>query len=153
MCTQSWLTLWDPKNCSPGGSSVHGISQERVLEWVAISFSGDLPFPGVQSTFSTASLLEPKPATCVKPCLHLVALHRTVAENSKTDKRAYSSGFRGAQNVPAVQETQVQSLGWEDPLEKGGQLAPVFFPGESHGQRSWWATVHRVTKSRPWPSD
>ena len=28
-----------------------------------------------------------------------------------------------------------QSLGWEDPLEKGMVPAPVFFPGESHGQR------------------
>ena len=36
-------------------------------------------------------------------------------------------------NPPAVQETQVQSLGWEDPLEKGGQPTPVFVPGESQG--------------------
>ena len=36
-------------------------------------------------------------------------------------------------NLPAVQETQVQSLGWEDPLEKGGQPTPVFVPGESQG--------------------
>ena len=33
-------------------------------------------------------------------------------------------------------ETQVQSLGWEDPLEEGMQLTPVFLPGKSHGQRS-----------------
>ena len=31
---------------------------------------------------------------------------------------------------------QVQSLGLEDPLEKGIQPTPVFLPGESHGQRS-----------------
>ena len=31
--------LWDPQDCSPPGSSVHGISQARILEWVAISFS------------------------------------------------------------------------------------------------------------------
>ena len=36
---QSCLTLCNPKNCSPPGSSVHGILQSRVLEWVAISFS------------------------------------------------------------------------------------------------------------------
>ena len=30
---------WDPMDCSPPGSSVHGISQARILEWVAISFS------------------------------------------------------------------------------------------------------------------
>ena len=36
---QLCLTLWDPKDCSPPGSSVHGILQARILEWVAISSS------------------------------------------------------------------------------------------------------------------
>ena len=37
--TQSCLTLCDPMDYSLTGSSVHGIFQARVLEWVAISFS------------------------------------------------------------------------------------------------------------------
>ena len=37
---QSCLTLGDPMDCSPPGSSVHGIFQARVLEWGAIAFSG-----------------------------------------------------------------------------------------------------------------
>ena len=36
---QSYPTLWYPMDCSPPGSSIHGIFQARVLEWVAISFS------------------------------------------------------------------------------------------------------------------
>ena len=36
---QSCLTLRDPTDCSLPGSSIHGIFQARVLEWVAISFS------------------------------------------------------------------------------------------------------------------
>ena len=36
---KSWLTLCDPMNCSLPGSSIHGISQASILEWVAISFS------------------------------------------------------------------------------------------------------------------
>ena len=32
-------TPCDPKDCSPPGSSVHGILQERILEWIVISFS------------------------------------------------------------------------------------------------------------------
>ena len=36
---QSCPTLSDPVDCSPPGSSVHGIFQARALEWVAISFS------------------------------------------------------------------------------------------------------------------
>ena len=38
-------------------------------------------------------------------------------------------------NLPAMQETQVQSLGQEDPLEKGMAIHSVFLPGESHGWR------------------
>ena len=36
---QSYPTLSDPMDCSPPGSSVHGIFQASVLEWVAIAFS------------------------------------------------------------------------------------------------------------------
>jgi len=39
-------------------------------------------------------------------------------------------------NPPGIQETQVQSLGQEGPLEEGMATTPVFLPGESHGQRS-----------------
>ena len=47
--SQSCLTLSDPMNCSLPGSSVHGIFQARVLQWVAIAFSG----------------------TCVYKCIHI----------------------------------------------------------------------------------
>ena len=36
---QSCPTLCDPVDCSPPGSSIHGILQARIMEWVAISFS------------------------------------------------------------------------------------------------------------------
>ena len=39
-------------------------------------------------------------------------------------------------NLPAVQKTKVQSLGWEDPLEKAMAMHSVFLLAESHGQRS-----------------
>ena len=40
-------------------------------------------------------------------------------------------------NPPAMQETWVRSLGWEDPLEKG-KATPVFWPGDFHGLYSPW---------------
>ena len=43
-------TLCDPMDCSPPDSSVHGILQARILEWVAISFSRGLPQPGIEPT-------------------------------------------------------------------------------------------------------
>ena len=39
-------------------------------------------------------------------------------------------------NLPTMQETQVQSLGWEDPLEKATATHSSILPGEFHGQRS-----------------
>jgi len=41
-----------------------------------------------------------------------------------------------AKNLPAMWETWVLSLGWEDPLEKEMATTPVFLPGKSHGRRS-----------------
>ena len=45
-------------------------------------------------------------------------------------------------------ETWVQSLGWEDPLEKKKIPTPVFWPGEFHGQY-----IHGVARSQMWLRD
>ena len=50
--TQSCLTLCDPVDCSPPGSSLHGILQARILEWVAISFSRGSSWPRDQTQVS-----------------------------------------------------------------------------------------------------
>ena len=50
-------------------------------------------------------------------------------------------------NLPAMQETWVQSLGWEDPLKKGMATHSSVLAGESHGQRGLRAVVHGVTES------
>ena len=42
-------------------------------------------------------------------------------------------------NLPAKRETRVQSLGWEDPLEKGRLPTSVFWPGEFHELYSPWS--------------
>ena len=52
-------------------------------------------------------------------------------------------------NPPAMWETWVPSLGWEDSLEKEMATHSVLLPRKSHGRRSLvQATVHGVTKSR-----
>ena len=54
LVTQSYLTLCDPMDCShpPPGSSVHGILQARILEWVAISFSRGSSLPRARTHVS-----------------------------------------------------------------------------------------------------
>ena len=51
--TQECPTLCDPVHCSPRGSSVHGIFQARIPEWVAISYTRDLSDPGTKTGFHT----------------------------------------------------------------------------------------------------
>ena len=60
----------------------------------------------------------------------------------KQQKRGFPYDSDGKESA-CPQESWVQSLGWEDPLEEAQQPTPVFLPGESHGQRS-------LVGYRPW---
>ena len=55
LVTQSCPTLCDSVDCSPPGSSVHGILQARILEWVAISYSRGSSWPRNQTWVSCIS--------------------------------------------------------------------------------------------------
>ena len=75
--TQLCPTLRDPMDCSPPGSSVHGISQARVLEWGAIAFSEVFTIHYLKKERTTDFRLlnitfQKKPQTKTKPypCLH-----------------------------------------------------------------------------------
>ena len=52
LVTQLCLTLCNPMDCSPPGSSVHRVFQARILEWVAISFSRESSRPKDQTHVS-----------------------------------------------------------------------------------------------------
>ena len=69
---QSCPTLCDPVNCSLPGSSLYGILQARVLEWVAISFSRGSSNSGIEprsSAFQADALTSEPPGTL--DCLNL----------------------------------------------------------------------------------
>ena len=69
---------------------------------------------------------------------------------------SYSRTSLVAQTVKrlsTMQETRVQALGWEDPLEKEWQPTPVLLPGKSLGQGACWTKVYGVAKSRTRLSD
>lgn len=73
---QLCLTLWDPTDSNPPGSSVHGTLQASTLQWVAISFPGDLPNPG-GSCVSVPPALEvgSLPLSRQAPCSDHTSLH------------------------------------------------------------------------------
>ena len=75
--SQSCLILWDLMDCSPSGSSVHGIFQARILAWVTIPFSRDLPNPGIKArhpALQADSLLSEPPGKPRKPQIRVYLL-------------------------------------------------------------------------------
>ena len=57
VCAQLCSTFCNPMNCRPLGSTVHGIFQTRILEWVAISFSRGSSWPRDQTQGSCVSCI------------------------------------------------------------------------------------------------
>ena len=69
LATQSCLTLCDPILCSPPGSSVHGILQARILEWVAMP--------------SSRGSSGPKDCTCISGIGRRILYHCTTWETPR----------------------------------------------------------------------
>ena len=77
MCSVTWscLTLCDPKDCSPPGSSLCRILQARLLEWIAMPSPGILPSPGIEPASPVSPSLQEDslPAEPLgKPLSHLI---------------------------------------------------------------------------------
>ena len=82
-------------DCIPPDSSVHGILQARILEWVAIPLSRDLPDPGIESgspTLRTDSLEPPG-----KPILTLRKLHNLSKVTQLVSKTLFHSATQNKQ--------------------------------------------------------
>ena len=132
-CSKLSPDLCDPMDCSLPGSSVHGIFEARILQWVAISYQGLFPIQG-----SKLHLLHlPYWQADSLPLCHLESSgFKLYKINFFTE---YIYGFLIAQlikNPPAMQETWVWSLFGKIPWRKKKLPTPVFWPGEFHGLQS-----------------
>ena len=106
-------------DCSLPVSSVHGIFQARVLEWGAIAFSELVKFIETEG-FPDSSAGKESPCSAEDPS-SIPGLGRSAGEGIGYPLQ-YSWASLVAQlvkNLPAMRDTWVQSLGWEDTLEKG----------------------------------
>ena len=102
--SNSVVWLCDPMDCSLLGFSVHGILQARILDWVAIPFSMrdskhsvKLYWMNEINEYFNQQI----------NCIYLFSLRLWASLVAQLVK-----------NLPAIRETWVWSLGWEDPLEK-----------------------------------
>ena len=150
---QSCPTLNDPMDCSPPGSSVHGIFQARILEWGAIAFSDYTLY------------LEPKASLVAQLVKNPPAMQETLFDSWvgkifwRRD-RLPTPVFLGFPGGSDCKESACNAgdLGMIPGLGRS--------PGGRHGNPLWysclenpmdrgacWATVHGVTKSRTQLSD
>ena len=104
-------------DCSQPGSSVHGIFQARILEWVAISYS-DIRHKILEKIKFFEKFTEVIFCVCVCVCLRTSLVAQTV------------------KRLSTKRETRVRSLGREDHWRRKWQSTPVLLPGKSQGQRS-----------------
>ena len=171
---QLCLTLCDPMDCSPPGSSIHGIFQARVLEWVASSFSRGSSRPRDWTWISRivgrhftvwATRMEIR-----KVCLWLLISHlsQCVVECDHPALHCPLVSTLGGIFVPVCcycclvamsglpwrlsgKESAVQSLGQEDPLEEGMATHSSHLAWRIPMERgAWWATALGVTKIQMW---
>ena len=132
---QSCPNLCDLMDHSLPGPSVYGIFQARILEWVAMPSSRDLPKRVIKPASLTSPVLAGGIFTTELPGkLNIVYI---LTENCKIAHHLIASLMdQTVKNLPAMQKTAVRSLNLDDPWRKEWLSTPVFLPGDVHGQRS-----------------
>ena len=143
-CLESCPTC-DTMDCSLPGSSVHGISQARILEWIAISFSRGSSQPRNRTHLS---------------CIVRQVLYHWATREALLSNYSY---FLRVLFLVGGSDGKVSAYNAGDPGSMPGSGRP---PGEGNGNPlqypylensmdggAWWATVHGVTKSRTRLSD
>ena len=147
---QSCLTLCNSMNCSPPGSSVHGILQARILELVAMPSSRDLPNPGIKPLslkslalsggfFSTSA--NRKALIGITECKSSFPLYNWASQVALVVKNPPANV--GDIRVVALIPGSGSSSG-------GGHGNPLQYPCLENpiDRGAWQATNHRVTKSQ-----
>ena len=150
---QSCPTIWDPIHCSLPGSSVHGIFQARILEWIAIFFSRGSSWPRNQTQVS-----------CVAGRFFIDWAMREARRprfNSWVGKIHWR---KDRLPTPVFLGFPCDSDGKESACN-AGDLGSIPGMGRSPGERKGFPlqysglensmdyTVHRVTKSQTWLSN
>ena len=140
VCDQSlqlWLTLCNAMDSSLPGSSVHGVLQARILEWVAMPSSR-----GYTHTHTHTH-------THIHICLYTytsviriyIYIYIDFPSGSDGKESAYNAGDLGS--IPGLGRSLGKGHG--NPLQYSCLV-------NSMERGSWWATGHGVTKSRTWLS-
>ena len=118
-------TLCNPMDCSPSGSSVHGILQARILEWGAIPFSRDLPNLRRQILYHWAT--------------------KKALSNAASDTDAFHQSSASCWRIPRMEPGRLQSVRSQesDTIERLITQTLCCEKGENHSQ--WWKQKNQLT--------
>ena len=132
-------TLCGPRGCSPPGSSVHGILQARILEWVAMPSSSGFSRPRDRTRISYISCTSTAWEAQIIRCPYFNKLEKAMTPHSSTlawkipwmeePGRLHSMGSLGIGHDWATSLWLFTFMHWR----RKWQPTPVFLPGESQG--------------------
>ena len=149
---QWYATLCNPMDFSPVGSSIHGISQTRIMEWIAISFFGEsfqpefepvsLTFPTLTGEFFTTSTSkEAQSSPCCCPVAQSCLTLCDPMDCSMPD-------FSVLHHLPEHTQTRVHWV--DDAIQSSHPLSspslPTFNLSQHQGLFQWVGSSHQVAK-------
>ena len=144
MCTFSHVQFCSPMNCSPLVSSVHGLFQARILEWVAMPFSRASSWPRDRTPISCIGrqILYHCVTWMIQGFFTSILLFQDFPGGSEGKASVYNEGDPGS----------IPGSGWSPGEGNGNPLQYSCLENPMDGG-IWSATVHGVGKSWTWLSD
>ena len=127
-------TLWDSTDCSPADSSVHGILQARILQWLPFPSSGDLPNPGTEPEAPACQAVFYPWATWEAPLATLLKLKFEFL-NYTSHILMLIDTFGCWLLYWTVKHDCVPKLKMQDSLKQGKNYQPIFRP------YTWWKST------------
>ena len=150
---KSCLTLCDPMDCSLSGSSIRGILQARILEWVAISFSRGSSQP---RDWTRVSLIAGRCFTIwtAREAPSSRERHTYVQKSIPKILFGHAGGSSGKESACQCKKLKRYEFDLrEDCLkEKNGNPLQYSCLKNPMDRGAWWATVHGVSQSWKWLS-
>ena len=142
--TLAWKILWTEE---PNRLQSMGCSKSDRTERLHFHFSPSCIREGNGNPLQCSSLENPRDGGAWWAFISRVTQSRIQLKqlSSSSSKHLLGASLvaQMAENLPAMQEIQVQFLGQEDPWRRGWLPTPVFLPGKPHGQR-------RLASCSPW---
>ena len=138
MCSPSWPSLPPPSPSHPSGSS-QCTSPEHPVSCIEPGLAIYFTYDNIHVSMLFSQIIPSSPSpTSFRTFKWMIRL---------------SLAAQIIKNLPAMQETQVRSLGQNNPLEEDMAATPVFLLGNYMDRGSWRATVPGVTKRHDWATN